>query len=105
MSNGQFYKNVLSKFRPVWHFKISSAIKKVIIAFFKPFLKLEISKKAKLYIPSNLNIDFILLPTQLIVCACSKMLDYGSNHGLFLSPYTLPYTLNCMSVSLFKFHI
>jgi hypothetical protein len=40
---------------------------------------------------------------------CSKILNHGLNHGFFLSLfkfiYTLPHTLNCMCVSLFKFHI
>ena len=42
---------------------------------------------AKLYIPGTLNIDLILWHTQLIVC--SKMLNHGLNHGLFLSLFKL----------------
>ena len=57
---------------------------------------------SKLYIPSTLNIDLILCHTQLIVCA--------ENVKSWVFPftfqaYTLPQTLNCMCVSLFKFHI
>ena len=35
--------------------------------------------QSKLYIPSTLNIDLT------IDCVCSKMLNLGLNHGLFLS--------------------
>ena len=50
---------------------------------------------AKLYIPSTLNIDFILWDTQLIVCA--------ENVKSWVFPITfqasiLPHTLNCMCV-------
>ena len=43
-----------------------------------------------------------------IDCGCSKMLNHGLNHVFFsftFQAYTLPHTLNCMCVSLFKFHI
>ena len=58
--------------------------------------------RAKLYIPSTLNIDLILWQTQLIVCA--------ENVKSWVFPFTfqayiLPHTLNCVCVSLFKFHI
>jgi hypothetical protein len=63
--------------------------------------------RVKLYIPSNQNIDLILWHTQLIVCAenvksCFKSWGFPSP---FQTSYILPHTLNCMSVSLFKFHI
>ena len=39
-----------------------------------------------------------------IDCLCSKMLNHGLNHGLFLSLFKLPHTLNCICVYLnFKF--
>ena len=61
---------------------------------------------AKLYIPSTLNIDFILWHTQLIVCAENIKSWFKSwiFHFTFQS-YTMPHTLNCMYVSLFEFHI
>ena len=41
-----------------------------------------------------------------IDCVCSKMLNYGLNHGLFLSFFKLiPCPRHCICVSLFKFHI
>ena len=60
----------------------------------------------KLYIPSTLNIDLILWHIQLIVCAK----NVKSWFKLWIFPFTfqayiLPHTLNCMCVSLFKFHI
>ena len=57
-----------------------------------------VDHEAKLYIPSTLNIDLILWHTQLIVCA--EMLNQGS-----FQAYILTHTVNCMCVSLFKFHI
>ena len=56
----------------------------------------------KLYIPSTLNIDLILWHTQLIVCAENVKSWFKS---FTFQAYTLPHTLNCMCVSLFKFHI
>ena len=58
--------------------------------------------KAKLYIPTTLNIDLILWHTHFIMCA--------ENVKSWVFPFTfqayiLPHTLNCMCVSLFKFHI
>ena len=65
-----------------------------ILPFFDP--------SPKLYIPSTLNIDLTLWHTQLIVCA--------ENVKSWVFPFTfqayiLPHTLNCMCVSLLKFHI
>ena len=43
-----------------------------------------------------------------IDCVCNKMLNHGLNHEFFLSLFKLiicPHTLNCICVSLFKFHI
>ena len=46
---------------------------------------LEISMvKAKLYIPSTLNIDLMYTVAHTIDCVCSKMLNNGLNHGLIL---------------------
>ena len=59
-----------------------------------------------LYIPSTLNIDPILWHTQLIVCADNVKSWFKSWVFPFtFQAYILPHTLNCMSVSLFKFHI
>ena len=60
----------------------------------------------KLYIPNTLNIDLILWHTQLIVCAE----NVKSGFKLWVFPFTFQayiplHTLNCMWVSLFKFHI
>ena len=57
---------------------------------------------AKLYIQSTLNIDLILWHTQLIVCAenvKSWVISFT------FQAYTLRHSLNCICVSLFKFHI
>ena len=60
----------------------------------------------KLYIPSTLNIDLILWHTQLIVCAENVKSWFKSLvFPLTFQAYILPHTLNCMCVSLFKFHI
>ena len=60
----------------------------------------------KLYIPSTLNIDLILCHTQLIVCAENVKSWFKSWFFPFtFQAYILPHTLNCMCVSLFKFHI
>ena len=60
----------------------------------------------KLYIPSTLNIDLILWHTQLIVCAENVKSWFKSWVFPFtFQAYILPYTLNCMCVSLLKFHI
>ena len=66
-------------------------------------LKEKIIFCSKLYMPSTLNIDPILRHTQLIVCqtccVCSRMLNRGLNHRLFLSLfklYTPPHKLNCI---------
>ena len=61
---------------------------------------------AKLYIPSTLNIDLILWHTQLIVCAENVKSWFQSwVFPLTFQAYILPHTLNCMCVSLLKFHI
>ena len=57
---------------------------------------------SKLCIPSAFKIDLLLWHTQLIVCA--------ENVKSWVFPFTfqayiLPHTVNCMCVSLFKFHI
>ena len=60
----------------------------------------------KLYIPSTLNIDLILWHTQSIVCADNVKSWFKSWVFPFtLQAYILPHTLNCMCISLFKFHI
>ena len=60
----------------------------------------------KLYIPSTLNIDLILWHTQLIVCAENVKSWFKSWVFPFtFQAYILPYTLNCMRVILFEFHI
>ena len=60
----------------------------------------------KLFTPSTLNIDRILWHTQLIVCAENVKLWFKSWVFPFIfQAYILPHTLNCMCVSLFKFHI
>ena len=62
--------------------------------------------QSKLYIPSTLNMDLILWHTQLIVCAENVQSWFKSWISPFTFPaYILPDTLNCMCVSLFKFHI
>jgi hypothetical protein len=59
----------------------------------------------KLYTPSTLNIDLILWQTQLIVCAENVKSWFKSWIFPFtFQAYILPHTLNCMCVSLFKFH-
>ena len=61
---------------------------------------------AKLYVPSTLNIDHILWHTQLIICAENVKSWFKSWVFPFtFQAYILPHTLNCMCVSLFKFHI
>ena len=55
--------------------------------------------RAKLYMPSTLNIDPILWHTQLIVCAENVKSWFRS----WVFPFTiqaLPHALNCMCVSL-----
>ena len=60
----------------------------------------------KLYIPSTLNIEVILWLTQLIVCAENVNSWFKSWVFPFtFQAYIMPHTLNCMCVSLFKFHI
>ena len=62
--------------------------------------------RAKLCIPSSLNIDFILWNTQLIVCAEYVKSWFKSWVFPFTSQaYMLPHTLNYICVRLFKFHI
>ena len=66
----------------------------------------KISLNAKLYIPSTLNIDHILWHSQLIVCAENVKSWFKSWVFPFtFQAYILPHTLNCMCVSLFRFHI
>ena len=61
---------------------------------------------SKSYIPSTLNIDLILCHTKLIVCAENVKSWFKSWVFPFtFQAYILPHTLNCMCVSLFKFHI
>ena len=70
------------------------------------FLRALLKPMPKLYIPSALNIDLILWPTQLIVCAENVKTWFKSWVFPFtFKAYTMPHTLNCMCVSLFKFHI
>ena len=60
----------------------------------------------KLYIPSAPNIDIILWHTQLIVCAENIKSWFKSwVFPLTFQAYILLYTLDCMCVSLSKFHI
>ena len=62
--------------------------------------------QSKLHIPSTLNIDLILWHTQLIVCAENvKSWSQSWFIAFTFQAYTLPHSLNCMYVSLFKFHI
>ena len=58
----------------------------------------------KLYVPSTLNIDLILWHT-LWLCA-AKWITHDLIHDFHFTfqDYTLPHTLNCICVSLFKFH-
>ena len=59
----------------------------------------------KLYIPSTLNIDLILWQTQLIVFAENVKSWFKSWVISFtFQAYSLPHTLNCISLSLFKLH-
>ena len=66
------------------------------------FVSQSYAPKAKLYIPSTLNIDLILWHTHLIVCA-ENVKSWG--FPFTFQAYILPHTLNCMCVSLFKFQI
>ena len=66
---------------------------------------------AKLYTPSTLNIALIQCltwqwHTQLIMCA-ENVKSWFKSWGFpfTFQAYFLPHTLNCMCVSLFKFHI
>ena len=60
---------------------------------------------SKLYIPSTLNIDFVLWYTQLIVCAENVKSWFKSWVFPFtFQAYILHHLLNCMCASLFKFH-
>ena len=57
----------------------------------------------KLYIPSTLNIDLMLWHIQLIVCAENVKSWFKSWAFPFtFQAYTLPHTLSCICVSLFK---
>ena len=60
----------------------------------------------KLYTPITLNIDLILWHTQFNVCAvkCLQWFKSWFIHFTFQA-FTLPHTLNCMCVCLFKFQI
>ena len=70
------------------------------------FWSLQIKEQSYMYIPSTLNIDLILWHTQLIVCAENVKSWFRSWVFPFtFQAYILPHTLNCMCVSLFKFHI
>ena len=69
-------------------------------------LSYRLNYRAKLYIPSTLNIDLILWHTELIVWA--EIVKPWFKSWVFpftFNAYFLPHTLNCMCVSLFKFHI
>ena len=60
----------------------------------------------KLYTPSTLNIDLMLWHTHLIVCAENVKSWFKSWVFTFtFQAYILTNTLNCMCVSLLKFHI
>jgi hypothetical protein len=60
----------------------------------------------KLYIPSTLNIDVILWHIQLIVFAENVNSWFKAWVFPFVfQAYILPDTMNCMCVSLFKYHI
>ena len=55
---------------------------------------------------STLNIDLILWHTQLILCAENVKSWFKSRFIYFpFQAYKLPHALNCICVSLFKFHI
>ena len=70
------------------------------------FMKELFMLDSKLYTPSTLNIDLILWHTQLIVCAENVKSWFKSWVFPFtFQAYLLPHALNCMCVSLFKFHI
>ena len=56
----------------------------------------------KLYIPSILNIDFILWHTKLIAYAVKWFKSWVISFTF--QAYTLPHTLNCIWFSLFEFH-
>ena len=61
---------------------------------------------SKLYISSTVNIDLILWHTQLIVCAENVKSWFKSwDFPFTFQAYILPHTLDCLCVSLFKFHI
>ena len=63
-------------------------------------------REAKLYTPSTLNVDLLPWHTQLIVFAENVKSWFKSWVFPFtFKAYTMPHTLNCMYISLFKFHI
>ena len=66
-------------------------------------------RESKLCIPSTLNIDLILWHRQYFVCLILRMLNHGLSRSWVISftfqAYTLTHTLNCICVSLSKFHI
>ena len=62
---------------------------------FSPYIKVIYPKHSKHW-------PYIVAYT--IDCLCSKMLNHGSNHGLFLSLFKLIPSIDCISISLFKFH-
>ena len=88
------------------HPRVTNFLKPVMFCHLAVLIYLcgEVRKKAKLQIPSPLNIDLILW---------QKMLNHCLNHGVFLSLFKLiscptgllPHTLNYMCLSLSKFHI
>ena len=64
------------------------------------------TNQSYLYTPNTLNIDLILLQTQLILCA--ENVKSWLKSWLFpftFQAYILPHTLNYMRVSLFEFRI
>ena len=70
-----------------------------------PIRAIELLLQPKLYIPSTLNIDLILWHTQLIVCGENiKSLFKSWVFPFTFQAYIMPHTLNCMRVTLFKFH-
>ena len=61
----------------------------ILWGFFYLTVSIDLAIKAKLHIPSTLNIDFIFYLAYTMDYDCSEILNHGLNHGLFLSLFKL----------------
>jgi len=71
---------------PWWKIEMGFAI---LWGFFYLTVSIDLAIKAKLHIPSTLNIDFIFYLAYTMDYDCSEILNHGLNHGLFLSLFKL----------------